>query len=111
MSKTLRQGEYFLKFLLDPHTHRKQIRHTLLNCTAQQLEVLTEIFHNLLKNQNNLPTSFKKLIKKRKRLITKFVSLFKKNKFLHQRKYLSSHMQTILNILLLTKNILFKYFL
>lgn len=111
MSKTLKGGETFLRFLLDRKTPKKQIRFILFNCSEQHLHVIVEIIHNLVRYQINLPKNLKKLIKKRKRSLVKLISLFKKRKQKLQQEFIQKHHSLIIDILLLAKHIIFMYFL
>jgi len=110
MSKTLKKSECFLRFILDPLGCTKQIKFILLNSSSIQLEVLTEIFHNILKNQNKFNFKVRKLIRKRKRLLTKFSSSFRKNNTKLQKKILINNFKIILHILITIKDIVFDFF-
>lgn len=109
MSKTLKQGEAFIRFLFDSFSSKKQIRFILVNGTLTHFKVLTEIFHNLLKNKDNLHSNLKQIIQKRKRLISKFISLYKQTNQTLQRKFILKHFQTLYLILLQTRKFIFNY--
>ena len=61
MSKNLKQGAYFLHFLLNPSVAEHQIRYLLKKPNSSQLHILTEILHNIInkdreKNQKTYKT-------------------------------------------------------
>jgi len=109
MSKTLKKSECFLRFILDPLGCKKQIRYILHNISSIQLGVLTEIFHNILKNQHLFGSSVKRLIQKRKKLLNKFTSSFKQKSDKKQKQILLSNIKIFLNILFTVKNIIFEF--
>lgn len=110
MSKILREGEAFLLFLTDPASSKKQIRLVLLNSSLTHLKVLTEIFHNLLKNQGNLyPPTLKHTVQKRKRFISKFISLFKASNQGKQRVFISKNFQLFHLIISQSKKFIFSF--
>jgi CRISPR/Cas system CMR subunit Cmr6 (Cas7 group RAMP superfamily) len=96
MSKTLKKNEIFLRFLLEQPKCDKQTRFLLSNPTNEQLQALTEIFHNILTNYNKFKASLQKLIQKKKRLITKFVKSYKKYNKKTQKKIILNNIKIML---------------
>ena len=98
MSKRLSKHKSFLKLLLT--TDKSQARALMETINKEQVEVLVEIFINLLKL--DVPTNTKSLLKKRKRLISKLV-----NKRINVSTKLSAirrHFRQVHNTLLSVKN-------
>lgn len=109
MSKRLKQGETLLRFILDLHTNKKQVKYILLNSSNIHLDILSEIFYNLLQNQDYMQKHLKNIIKKKKRFLSKFVKLSKNKNKLSQKKLLQRHINTIYSVLSSFKRIIFKY--
>jgi len=110
MSKTLKKNECFLRFILDPLGSKKQVRFVLLNTSSIQLQVLTEILHNILKNQAKFKLGIQKIIKKHKRLMKKFITSYKKKTPNTQRRILIRNIRKILDILVILKDIILGFF-
>ena len=70
MSKRLQKEKHFLELLLTTDKH--QVKALMESLTASQVEVLVEIFINLL--HINTPKKTKDLLRRRQRLIKKLTS-------------------------------------
>ena len=70
MSKKLKKEKHFLELLLT--TDKDQVKALMESLTASQVEVLVEIFINLL--HINTPKKTKDLLRRRQRLIKKLTS-------------------------------------
>lgn len=98
-SKTIIRNTHFFKFILDKNTPKNQIIFILLNLSRLQLQGISEVLYNIVKNKYiKLSPSLKRLIKKHESLLKTFISSFNKN-FTLQRKLLASKYKQIFNIL------------
>jgi hypothetical protein len=109
MGKHLKKGEQFLRFLLDTHTSKQEGKHLLLNLTEPHLLILSEIFFNLLKNQEIFHVSSKKVIKKYKRFLNTFSILAKRKNKLKQRQFLKKNLKKIFLILKTFRKIILNF--
>ena len=109
MTKRLKRGEALLRFILDPKTTKKESRSLLTNASEIHLNILGEIFYNLLKNQDILSKPLKDLISKKKRLLTKFITYTKRKNKLNQRRFLKRNLNIIHLILKKFKKIILQF--
>lgn len=109
MSRKLKQGEYFLKFLLDHRTSKSESKQLLLNISDLHLNILSEIFYNILRNQDIFSPKSKKLITKKKRFLNKFLILAKRKNKINFRRFFKRNLKTIYLFLNTFKKIIFQF--
>lgn len=109
MSKNLKRGEAFLRFILDSYTSEKETRGILENLSEKNLTILSEIFYNLLKNQEILRNSSKKIVYKKKRFLNKFIFLGKLKNKSKQKKFLKKNLKIIFLVLKTFKKLILEF--
>jgi len=108
MTRRLKVGESFLRFLVDSLTSKKQARCVLVEASRKHLDILGEVFYNLLKNQDSLSPSLKRIVIKRKKLLRTFVELSTSKHA--QKKFLYRHFYILYKLLAASKKVIFQFF-
>lgn len=72
MSPTLNKAKYFLMFISDDKTTRKQLKCLVGTSTNEQLNALTEIFYNIFKKNVNVSSKLEKYLRNN---ISRFIVL------------------------------------
>lgn len=110
MRTQLKKGELFLRFLLDPHTDKKESKSLLLNLSENHLNTLSEILFNIFKNQELFSKHSKKIITKKRRFLNTFIKLAKRKNKRKQRHFLKQNLKNLNLILNNLKKTILKFF-
>lgn len=109
MSKRLRLGENLLRFILDVNTTQRQVKCVLENASIKHLEIISEIFYNIVRNTEYMSFPLQTTISRRGRFLKKFIEIAKKSNKAPQRRLVKKNWKNIYKLLSTFKKVIYQF--